>query len=402
MYVMSNNYKLDLNDLRTKLENADDVVIALLPFPSQKSSNKLMDEYYKIYSDKYTDIFDDYYIPEDTYWELPNWASYATSIAKRYDTNPRIWDASGVEYSKLMNDKVDIEGDVLLTSPLIQNYDLCKHIQNKDGITVIRGGVTTQEEYYEQDTPYFSFELERITDPDYSLLSEVYPNPPLLRIASTEGCVFECDFCTIQNKDAIKRDFDKVEKWLQQYKEHYPDTRIFYLDNKTFGQKPDSLPKLHDLFEKYYDDYQLIVQTNHIVVDDNLIEIMKKMNVKVVELGIETLDKERLIQTDKTVIKNIGYDSYIENLIDTLHDLNDNDMFVIGNLIAGLYDTYNPDPTLDFMNEYSDLVYLWNIYALAKYPEAGYEYESHGEIREDEGKELTELLSEGINLNKKR
>src|SRR5262249_29304905 len=123
--------------------------------------------------------------------------------------------------------------------------------------------------------------------PDYRLLARFRGRIPLLRLNASHGCLHACRFCgdawTAQLVDVAH---DALEVEVAQLEELFPDVRLIYVGDKTFGQSRVAVDRLLDVFGRRR-GYEFVVQTHVLQVNDRLIEKMGRLGVGVVDMGFE-------------------------------------------------------------------------------------------------------------------
>jgi radical SAM superfamily enzyme YgiQ (UPF0313 family) len=205
---------------------------------------------------------------------------------------------------------------------------------------------------------------ERITwSPDYRHLGCYSGKVPLIRINASHGCLYECAFCgdawskqlTLVSRDALEAEVDEIER-------RFPDTRLFYVGDKTFGQSREAVRNLIDVF-RGRPDYRFIVQTHVMQVNDRVIDSMRELGVMAVELGFESADSEML--------KGLGKLSRgLEHYTSKIHALNDAGMHVVLNMMGGLDGETEQShrQTLHWLRDNQDALWLFNLYNFVPYP----------------------------------
>ncbi|KZM50320.1 radical SAM protein [Labrenzia sp. OB1] len=281
-------------------------------------------------------------------------------------------------------------GDILLLSPLAQNYDLTLEISRRmmagGRCTVIGGNMAPLVKssdatvvHHGQATPEslrralsgVASEVENHMDrrdtagwiPDYNLLREYDQKVPLLRLNASHGCLFRCEFCgDAWSRKLVLVEPSALEAEVQQFEDYFPDTRLIYIGDKTFGQSPDAVELLLKVFANR-PQYRFIVQTHFLALKDDLIEQMRALGVVAVEIGFESASAELLLQNRK-VMKDV------RELRDRLRRLNDCGIKVVLNVLNGLpqEDGEAHRKTLDFMHQSSAEVSLFNLYNFVPYP----------------------------------
>ena len=199
--------------------------------------------------------------------------------------------------------------------------------------------------------------------PRYDLLGGFAKRVPLLRLNASHGCLYACAFCG----DSWSRKLHVVERELlagevDRLAELYPETRLIYVGDKTFGQSPEAVRNLRAVFATR-PGYRFIVQTHVRVVDEALVETMQELGVVVVELGFETADEQLLHEVGKAN----GGEGRVGAALALLRDAN---LRVVLDILGGLPTERREShaKVVKFIEDSSDLVWLYNLYNFVPYP----------------------------------
>jgi len=363
-----------------------------LPFPSMATGHAALAAYYDSYAERYRQEIPEYFIPDDELWELPLWVAHLSGIVRALD-----WDDSFVDLSRApLSTDVCVErviaatraGDWVMFSPLAQNFGLALEVSRRlleqgrrtviggnmaglatasDATRVIRGIVTPETLLAALPGPGVAdVPAERLGtvtwSPRYDLLATAGKRPPLLRLNASHGCLFACTFCGdswsrklhVVDRDSLAAEVDEVS-------DAFPGTRLLYIGDKTFGQSPEAVRNLVDVFATR-PGYRLIVQTHAAVVDEALVDTMLRLGVAVVEMGFESADDHVL----RDVHKPHGRRG-VREVLQLLHSAG---LRVILNVLGGLPGE-RPEShasTVSFIEECTELVWLYNLYNFVPYP----------------------------------
>lgn len=199
--------------------------------------------------------------------------------------------------------------------------------------------------------------------PSYRHLESYSRQVPILRVNASHGCLYKCTFCgdawsrqlTLVNKSALAAEVEELSY-------RYPDTRLVYIGDKTFGQSPEAVENLIDIFLPR-PEYQFIVQTHVMQITRPVIDAMQRLGVKVVELGFESADTAMLKKMNKV---SRGLDDYTER-IQSLHEAG---FKVILNLMGGLDEETEAshEATIRWLHDSQPLIWLFNLYNFVPYP----------------------------------
>jgi hypothetical protein len=351
-------------------------------------------DYYETYAKVYRDDVPEYFVPEADLWEAPLWVAHFSGMLRAIG-----WDDVFVDLSKVpASPEQCIEAvldltradDWLLFSPLAQNFQLALDVSRallkrgrrtviggnmaglaaQDDATRVIRGITTPETFVmaiHGVTALAEYRAERrgVIDwiPQYDSLATFGKRVPLLRLNASHGCLYSCTFCG----DSWSRKLylvgrDALAAEVAQFKTFFPDTRLVYIGDKTFGQSPEAVRNLLDVFA-LYPGYRFIVQTHVNAIDEALVETMQALGVAIVELGFESADLKAL----RDVGKVFESERQIRETLQLLHRAG---LRVVLNVLGGLPGE-RPEShakTVSFMEECTDLVWLYNLYNFVPYP----------------------------------
>jgi len=362
-----------------------------LPFPSTRAPHPALSAYYADYSQRLRSVIPDYFIPDDALWELPMWAAHVAGHIEAAG-----WQARFVDLSRIQADPEScVEaivaavpgGALLLFSPLAQNFDLALTVSRvlmaggrrtviggnmaplipPDGATLIHRGTLDQTAIEQllrgEATVSFPGRVPITTVPSYFILRHYAGRVPLLRISASHGCLYACRFCG----DAWSRQLrmvaeDALEAELRQLEALFPETRLFYIGDKTFGQSPQAVAALERVFASR-PAYRLIVQTHILNVTPELIETMRRLNVVAVEIGFESADIDMLRESGKVSTDESRYHA-------VLRRINDAGIRVILNVLGSLPSEREAShvQTVEAIQRFGDAVWLYNLYNFVPYP----------------------------------
>lgn len=374
--------------------------IVQLPFPSTFESDPELSAYYRTYDQRFAALLPEYFVPEGQLWEIPLWVAHLTALLDEVGLDSRFLDLSratanaGTCSERLLDSTV--EGDLVLMSPLAQNFSLALDVSRclqAAGRRVVLGGnmapLAPSESCHTvfrgqldiaaarrladvargagglyQVAPARGLRSERITwAPTYRHLAGYAGQVPLLRINASHGCLYECSFCgdawsaqlTLVERDVLRREVDELT-------ERFPRCRIVFIGDKTFGQSREAVENLIAVFADR-PGYRFIVQTHVMQVKPWVVEAMQALGVAVVEMGFESADTAVLKAQNKM---SRGLADYTRRIA-TIHD---GGMKVVLNVMGGLDEETESShsTTVDWMREHRDLMWLCNLYNFVPYP----------------------------------
>jgi hypothetical protein len=374
--------------------------IVQLPFPSSYDPDPRLSGYYEDYDQRFRALFPEYFIPTDGLWEMPLWVAHLTALL----------DTAGIEsvFRDLSRTPAEREacsdpllaatapGDLVLMSPLAQNFrlalEVAKDLEHAGRRVVLGGNMAplapdggVHAVHRGQLDATFVRRLvglasgvggdlekpllpglasERITwAPDYRHLGGYEGQVPLLRLNASHGCLYQCSFCgdawskqlTLVAKSALEQEVDELTA-------RFPNTRLFYIGDKTFGQSREAVGNLLDVFRER-PGYGFIVQTHVMQVKEWVVDAMLELGVVAVELGFESADSQMLKRLNKL---SRGLDDYTKKI----HKLSDANLKVVLNMMGGLDEETEAahGQTVDWMHENSSALWLFNLYNFVPYP----------------------------------
>ena len=283
-------------------------------------------------------------------------------------------------------------GETIMFSPLAQNFDLtlavCVGLMQSDRRTIIGGNMAALVKPSQCSMVYrglldpgrlrsFLYHSDQsvVTDlvslrrgraawvPSYRLLQGYHGKVPLLRLSASHGCLFSCSFCgDAWSQKLYVVDRLALEAEVCQFEGLFPETRLIYVGDKTFGQSKEAVANLLAVFESR-PQYRFIIQTHIRAVNAELIEIMQRLGVIAVELGFETGSADLLSESSKVTLPEREY-------LETIDRIRSAGIRVILNVLGGLPNEREAChcATIDVLGRWSSCVFLYNLYNFVPYP----------------------------------
>jgi uncharacterized radical SAM superfamily protein len=370
------------------------VALVQLPFPSQEDPLPTLGKYYDLYMQEYREVFPEYNIQEGDLWEAPLWVAHMDGAIGREDTT--FIDLSTTVCSaeacvEAISQRVGNDYLIFL-SPLAQNFFLSVAVSRllmSQGYRTVAGGnmvdLASEKDF---TIVYTGLARAGVYDeivaqqggkignqvilgrkqrplgyrPTYRLLSGFARRVPLVRVSGSHGCLFACTFCgDAWTKQLHLVALEHLRAEVAEIGQVFPETRIVYIGDKTFGQSRESVEHMRQVFRPEL-GYRLIVQTHITAVDPWLLDAMEEIGVEVVEIGFETADSAVLAELKK------GRGG--EGFIPVLESLRERGFLVVLNVLGGLPNEtrQSQQRTLDFLGQSSELVWLYNLYNFVPYP----------------------------------
>jgi Radical SAM superfamily len=371
--------------------------IVQVPFPSTSAPHPKLAAYYRTYSARLAEMFPTSFLPEGELWELPLWVAHLDGMLEAIGIEPRFLDLSRVPptldacIAEVFGET--LRGDVVYFSPLAQNFDLTlalsRRLLREGRRTVLGGNMAPLAEaedaalvHHGQLTPETLVGLlhpdrsagglsasparrhGRISwVPSYRLLDHYRGRVPLLRINASHGCLFECAFCG----DAWSRQLylverEALEREVGELQSRFPETRVLYVGDKTFGQAPEAVRNLLYVFARR-PQFRFIVQTHPLLVTDELVAAMRRLGVVAVEMGFETADPW-LLRVSRKATRGPSH------FLATVERLHAAGFAVILNILGGLPEERagSHECTVAFLELAAPYLRLFNLYNFVPYP----------------------------------
>lgn len=375
-------------------------VIVQLPFPSTGEPDPRLARYYEDYDFLFRVEFSDYFIPQDGLWEMPLWVAHLTALIDRAGLKSTFCDLSRVAAQpRTCAERVldaSAPGDIVLMSPLAQNLNLALRVAEllrAGGRRVVVGGnmaplvpagavhlvhrgqldaalmdklvrLAAAEGGEIVNTPTLGLARHHIDwAPDYRHLSGYQGQVPLLRLNASHGCLYSCSFCgDAWTKQLVLVEQDALAAEVDQLSERFPDTKLVYVGDKTFGQSKEAVRNLLDVFADR-PGFRFIVQTHVMQVRPWVIDAMTELGVVAVELGFESGDSQLLKRHNKL---SRGLDDYT----DKVRMISAAGMRVVLNVMGGLDEEteQSHEQTVRWLWDNRSLLWLFNLYSFVPYP----------------------------------
>ncbi|MFJ8478122.1 B12-binding domain-containing radical SAM protein [Kitasatospora sp. NPDC094011] len=374
--------------------------IVQLPFPSTHAPDSRLSAYYRDYDRRFRAFLPEYFIPSDGLWEIPLWVAHLTALLEQAGLESGFQDLSrtpaesGACAAPIL--AATAPGDLVLFSPLAQNLRLALDLAHEleaagrrvvlggnmaplapegavhavhrgqldAGFVAVLAGLAAGRGGRTEKPAVLGLVPRPITwAPDYRHLEGYRGRVPMLRLNASHGCLYRCAFCgdawskqlTLVGADALRAEVDQLA-------ERFPDTRLIYVGDKTFGQSREAVAHLLEVF-RGRPGYRFIVQTHVLQVKEWVIEAMLELGVVAVELGFESADSQMLKRLGKL---SRGLDDYTARI----HALSGAGLKVVLNMMGGLDEETEEShaQTVRWLEDNRRALWLFNLYNFVPYP----------------------------------
>lgn len=290
----------------------------------------------------------------DSFWELPQW------IAELSHTLPDDWSRElyvVTDIEKAKNYLCNNTTDLVFFSCMDSNRRIVEDIiDSAVGVycDIIVGGYSKPEsdnyKWFDSIAEFCqAYDIPYKYGLDYSLFKGYRTIP---RLTLSNGCEYNCKFCTIEN-EIVEKSIFEISQQIESFKPL--DFRLVYLNDKTFGQA-DNYNKLYacyDRLKRQKPAFQgFIIQTTcNQIVKSGFIQELKQFGVKHVELGIESFNDD--------VLKAMRKPQNSKTIHRALQLLHNSGIQVIGNIIIGL-----PGETMGSYRHTLKMLKMYKFYSL--------------------------------------
>lgn len=370
------------------------VHIVQLPFPSMATSHPAVAAYYADYGRVFAREIPGYFVPSGNLWELPLWVAHLCGMMQSLGFATRFINLSLFSTDAgACGDRIIAStrpGETVLLSPLAQNFAIALQVSRRliaagrrtilggnmaglateaDATVVYRGHATPRSllKCINRAEPVVTHKVGQQDEadwyPDYRLLESFRGKVPILRLNASHGCLYACDFCgDVWSRSLTLVSPAVLEHEVRQFERLFPETRLIYIGDKTFGQSRTAVVNLLKVFS-HRKDYRFVVQTHMAAIDEQLLHDMETLGVVIVELGFESASASLLRTNHKS---NRSLAAFRK----TVRQLTDRGFRVVLNILSGLPEETRDShqETLAYMRDGSSDIFLFNLYNFVPYP----------------------------------
>jgi uncharacterized radical SAM superfamily protein len=252
------------------------------------------------------------YVKPEHYWEIPAWIA---EIDGMVEYNPDVQTA--LYHIDDLSGAVPPGYDYYLASVLDCNKDiLAKVVEKNHSAHFILGGYIGLEDFIEtfkngynviwaNSLQLFCCEMQRMghnINYSRSVSYRLFRNMECIpRLALSDGCKHNCNFCSIPNK-VTERSHEEIKEQIESFRDLIFE-RV-YINDKTFGQASNwkDLRYIYNSIKKFLPDFEgFTIQTSAItMVEFMLNDIdLKYYGIRTVEIGVESFNNDIYVQYHK-------------------------------------------------------------------------------------------------------
>lgn len=126
-----------------------------------------------------------------------------------------------------------------------------------------------------------------------------YGGAPFYSLLASYGCPYRCTFCHVPSLGYKHRDPEEVAVEIRlAYEAGYQN---FYVRDATFGVRRDDAGNLCERIARIGDDIRWNAFTRADLLDDELLDLMARSGCAVLQIGVETLDRDSAAAVNKRV-----------------------------------------------------------------------------------------------------
>jgi|GEM_PF-254532 len=171
--------------------------------------------------------------------------------------------------------------------------------------------------------------LENMVHSKRELFSNQYP---AASVQTSRGCPLNCDFCSVTVFNGKEYRFRPIDEVLDEL-ETIPNRDIFFVDDNLVGYGKHARQRAKDLFRGMIErrlNKQWVCQASvNFGADEELLRLAKESGCSLVLLGLESDDRQELIDMKKEINVRFDYDKI-------LHNINRHGIGVFGAFILGV------------------------------------------------------------------
>jgi len=311
-----------------------------------------------------------YHMP-DHFMEIPTWVAVISGMLPPDDFDVCFHVVEDVDetvaYASTLPDN-----SVIMMSVMEVNYKVVHALLQRIPRKFILGGYVDPSQFEQYHHVVWLDDVRKVGDcfawvkrdapPDYRLFEGVAVIP---RLTLSEGCLYNCAFCTIERK-VVERSWEDVCGQLDALRQL--EFELVYIDDKTFGQATNWvwLEKLSPMIRSFNPQFcGFVVQTTVPMMLKHLYEWVFDYDVSYVEVGVEHVDEAYLRKMHKPYVI-----PQLEDLCTKVREFNKNvwdvEVGFIPNIMFALPDA-DYSSTIKWVERNSDIISFVNPFILCQY-----------------------------------
>jgi hypothetical protein len=322
----------------------------------------------------YTEVYKEcqgYHMPEH-FMEIPTWIPMIAGMLSDSDYEKELHVVTSVEETVEWATTLP-QSAIILMSVMEVNFKVVHALLQSIPRKFILGGYVDPEQFEQYHHALwlsdvkdvectFPFGVDAKAPPDYTLFKNLSVIP---RITLSEGCLYDCAFCTIE-RSIIERSWEDVEGQLDAL--HQLKFELVYLDDKTYGQADNWkwLGKIGKMIKMINPQFRgFIVQTTVPMMLKHLYDWVYDQDVAYVEVGVEHVDEGYLRRMKKPYAVN-----QLEDLSALIRDFNmNNDGVRVGFIPNIMFALPEADygSTVKWVERNKDIIDFVNPFILCQY-----------------------------------
>ncbi len=156
--------------------------------------------------------------------------------------------------------------------------------------------------------------LENMVPPKRELFSSLYPGAS---VQTSRGCPLNCEFCSVTVFNGGEYRFRPIDEVLDEL-ETIPNRDIFFVDDNLVGYGKHSRQRAKDLFrgmiERHLNKQWVCQASVNFGADEELLLLARESGCSLVLLGLESDDRQELIDMKKEINVQFDYDTILRNI----------------------------------------------------------------------------------------
>ena len=115
-------------------------------------------------------------------------------------------------------------------------------------------------------------------------------NREFLYYETSRGCAYNCGYCGFRNRENVALfDLDFIEEEIQRIGRM--DFKEIFVVDANLGGTPERAKKVLKMFNEYAPQSRLTIYLRPEFIDEEMVELLSKTNIKEIRIGIQTVNK---------------------------------------------------------------------------------------------------------------